>query len=47
MDKLDFKKIDKPLYSGKAGRWDRVEVPQMTFLAIEGQGDPNGPVNQC
>lgn len=43
MDKLDFKKIDKLLYSGKAGRWDRVQVPRMTFLAIEGQGDPNGP----
>lgn len=43
MDKLDFKKIDRPLYSGKAGRWDRVQVPRMCFLTIEGQGDPNGP----
>ncbi|WP_323779865.1 GyrI-like domain-containing protein [Thalassovita sp.] len=42
MDKLDFKKTDKPFYSGRTGRWDRVRVPQMTFLAIEGQGDPNG-----
>lgn len=43
MDKLDFKKTDKPLYSGKAGRWDRLDVPEMTFLVVDGQGDPNGP----
>lgn len=41
MNKLDFKKTDKPLYSGKTGRFDLVDVPEMTFLSIEGQGDPN------
>ena len=41
MEKLDFKKRDKPLYAGKVGRWDRVPVPAMVFLAIDGQGDPN------
>ncbi|MDV4144930.1 GyrI-like domain-containing protein [Shimia sp. FJ5] len=43
MDKLDFKKVDKAFYGGKQGRWDRITLPQMTFLAIDGQGDPNGP----
>ncbi len=43
MSKLDFKKADKPLYSGKAGRWDRVQVPSMQFLSLDGQGNPNGP----
>lgn len=43
MSKLDFKKSDKAFYTGKQGRWDRLRVPGMCFLAIEGQGDPNGP----
>lgn len=42
-DKLDFKKRDRAYYTGKPGRWDRLTLPQMTFLAIEGQGDPDGP----
>ncbi len=41
MQKLDFKKRDKLLYSGKQGRWDRLTVPPMTYVAIDGQGDPN------
>jgi len=43
MEKLDFKKRDRTFYTGKVGRWDRLALPAMTFLAIEGQGDPNGP----
>ena len=43
MDKLDFKKEDRAFYTGKPGRWDRLTLPEMTFLAIEGQGDPDGP----
>jgi len=43
MIKLDFKKRDKPLYSGKPGRWDRLVVPPMTYVMITGQGDPNTP----
>lgn len=42
-DKLDFKKRDRAFYTGEPGRWDRLTLPEMTFLAIEGQGDPNGP----
>jgi hypothetical protein len=44
MQKLDFKKRDKLLYSGKQGRWDRLLVPPMTYAAISGQGDPDGSV---
>ncbi len=43
MNKLDFRKADKALYAAKAGAWQRLEVPEMRFLAIEGEGDPNGP----
>ena len=42
-EKLDFKKVDRAYYSSKAGRWDRVQVPEWPFLMIDGQGDPNGP----
>ena len=42
-DKIDFKQTDRAFYTGKVGRWDRLTLPPMTFLAIEGQGDPNGP----
>lgn len=41
MDKSDFKKQDKPLYMGKLGRFDVVDVPEMLFLSIDGMGDPN------
>lgn len=41
--KLDFKKTDKALYSGKSGRWDRITLAPMSFLMIDGMGDPNGP----
>ena len=43
MDKLDFRKRDHAFYTGKVGRWDRLDIPAMSFLVIEGQGDPNGP----
>ncbi|WP_299348537.1 GyrI-like domain-containing protein [uncultured Shimia sp.] len=43
MTKLDFKKTDKPLYSGKVDQWVRLSVPEISFVAIEGAGDPNGP----
>jgi hypothetical protein len=44
MDKLNFKKQDKALYSGKVGRFDVLDVPAMPFLSIEGQGEPSGAV---
>lgn len=43
MQKLDFKKRDKPLYAGKPGQWARLTIPPMTFVMIDGQGDPAAP----
>ena len=40
MEKTDFKKTDKPLYTAKTDRWALVEVPEWQFLGVEGQGDP-------
>ena len=34
-----------PLLVAKAGRIDRVTVPPMTYLCIEGQGAPGGPAH--
>lgn len=34
-----------PLLTGKPARIDRVTVPPMTYLAIEGQGAPGGPAH--
>ena len=43
MQKVDFKKQDKALYTGRVGRFDRLDIPAMPFLMIDGHGDPNGP----
>lgn len=44
MDKIDFKKTDKPFYTAKTDRWALVDVPEWPFLRVEGQGDPqNSP----
>lgn len=43
MDKHDFKKTDKAFYTGKKGRWDRVTLPEMQFLVLDGIGAPGGP----
>lgn len=40
MDKIDFKKTDKPFYTEKTDRWELIDVPNWPFLQIEGQGDP-------
>jgi len=42
MTKLDFKKRDKPLYAAGRRGWERIVVPSMNFLMIDGKGDPNG-----
>jgi hypothetical protein len=41
MDKIDFKKTDKTLYSGPPGVFRLIEVPELPFLMIDGAGDPN------
>jgi hypothetical protein len=39
--KVDFKKTLKHLYNPPKGRFHFVEVPEMTFLMLDGKGDPN------
>ena len=41
MQKIDYKKELKHLYSASAKKVEIVEVPLMNFLMIDGQGDPN------
>ena len=41
MEKIDYKKKLKHLYKPSAGKVEIVEVPQMNFLMIDGEGDPN------
>ena len=41
MVKIDCKKELKNLYSSSAEKVEVVEVPQMNFLMIDGEGDPN------
>lgn len=40
VDKVDFKKTLKHLYLPSAKEFTIVEVPEMEFLMIDGQGDP-------
>jgi hypothetical protein len=41
MEKIDFKKQFKSLYSASTSKITLVNVPPMNFLAIDGKGDPN------
>jgi DNA-binding PadR family transcriptional regulator len=41
MDKSDVKRDRKDLYAPPAGDFHIVEVPEMAFLMIDGEGDPN------
>ncbi|UHQ24961.1 GyrI-like domain-containing protein [Lysobacter sp. 5GHs7-4] len=41
MGKYDIKKACKALYGAPAGRFERVEMPAMQYLMIDGAGDPN------
>ena len=41
MEKIDFKKTLKALYQPPAGQFSLVEVPRLTFVMVDGQGDPN------
>jgi hypothetical protein len=41
MGKIDFKKELKHLYSPSEKKAEIVEVPQMNFLMVDGEGDPN------
>lgn len=39
-EKVDLKK-QLPTYTARRGRFDLVEVPPLTYLAVDGHGDPN------
>jgi hypothetical protein len=41
MEKIDYKKRLKHLYGPTAKNIDIVDVPEMNFLMIDGEGDPN------
>jgi len=41
MRKIDYKKELKHLYRPSAKKVEIVEVPQMNFLMVDGEGDPN------
>lgn len=45
MPKIDYKKDDKQLYLPKATP-ALIDVPAITFLMVDGQGDPNGEAYQ-
>ena len=38
---IDFKKLMKPLWSPPADRFTIVDVPEMQFVMVDGEGDPN------
>jgi hypothetical protein len=41
MEKIDFKKSLKPLYSPPASEFVAVDVPPLQFVKVDGEGDPN------
>lgn len=41
MDKLDLKKVHKALFTAPLGRFVPVEVPPLSYLMVDGHGDPN------
>src|SRR5574337_960222 len=41
MEKIDYKKQLKHLYGPSAKKVEIVDVPQMHFLMVDGEGDPN------
>jgi hypothetical protein len=41
LEKIDFKKQLKDLYNPSTKEVSVVDVPEMTFLMVDGQGDPN------
>lgn len=41
MEKIDYKKMLKPLFSAPVDRFVSVKVPPMQFLKVDGEGNPN------
>ncbi len=45
-EKIDFKKLEKELYAPKR-KPERIFVPEINFLMVDGKGDPDGPEYQA
>ncbi|MEH2539634.1 MULTISPECIES: GyrI-like domain-containing protein [unclassified Bradyrhizobium] len=41
MEKLDLKKVRKPLFTAPLNRFVTIDVPPASYLMIDGHGDPN------
>ena len=41
MDKLDLKKARKHLFTAPHNHWVPIEVPEVSYLMVDGHGDPN------
>lgn len=41
MEKIDLKKLRKPLFTAKHDVWQEINVPKASYLMIDGHGDPN------
>jgi hypothetical protein len=41
MQAIDLKKVHKQLFTAPADEFVLVDVPELTFLKVDGQGDPN------
>lgn len=39
-EKIDFRKVLKPLYAPPKGEWTEIEVPERRFLMVDGEGVP-------
>ncbi|MBD8078683.1 GyrI-like domain-containing protein [Cellulosimicrobium arenosum] len=40
-EKVDLKVLHRELYAPPRGRFVEVDVPELTYLAVDGEGDPN------
>jgi hypothetical protein len=43
MTKLDVKKTEKALYSGRNGQWEEITIPPLQYLSVIGKGAPESP----
>ncbi len=41
MEKLDLKKTRKALFTAPLGRFETIEAPPVSYLMVDGHGDPN------
>jgi hypothetical protein len=41
MEKLDLKKVRKPLFTAPLNRFVTINVPPVSYLMVDGRGDPN------